>query len=230
MADIYIKSNLPTDFPKFQILGVVLENFHTPSSDTFIDEQIKRVYQVVTSKYDPKTLKDDPIVQAYRQFYWTHIGVDPTKVRPAGEALMRRLLRKKSLPRIHPIVDAYNLASAETAIPMCAYDFSAIMGQLELRLAKKDEKFLGIGMKEPQTLSSGILVIADEKSPVSVYPYRDSDRSKVVQNTNKVILTADGVPNVPPDALKRTLDLARNHIREYCGGEVVGKVIFEREI
>ncbi|MFX0093576.1 MAG: B3/4 domain-containing protein [Candidatus Hodarchaeota archaeon] len=227
MIDIYIKSNLPVDFPKFQILGAILENFHEPASNTFIDEQINRIYDILTSKYDTSTLKENPIVQAYRQFYWRYAKVDPTKVRPAGEALMRRLIKRKNLPRILPIVDAYNLASAETAIPMCTYDFSSVMGQLEVRLAKEGENFLGIGMKAPQILSSEIPVIADEKGSVSIYPYRDSDRTKVTKTSTKVIITADGVPGISTDELQHALDLALKLIMDYCGGKVVGNVIFK---
>src|SRR5512147_2175842 len=39
------------------------------------------------------------------------LGVDPTKSRPASEALLRRVLQGKGLPEILPAVDVCNLAS-----------------------------------------------------------------------------------------------------------------------
>ncbi len=63
-------------------------------------------------------LKDEPIFRTYRDFFWT-MGVDPTKVRPAAEALIRRILVGRSMPRINTVVDAYNLASMTTHILGC---------------------------------------------------------------------------------------------------------------
>ena len=38
----------------------------------------------VKDKYKLETLKDEPIIKAYRKFFW-RIGIDPTKVRPSSE-------------------------------------------------------------------------------------------------------------------------------------------------
>jgi DNA/RNA-binding domain of Phe-tRNA-synthetase-like protein len=51
------------------------------------------------------SLKDHPIIRAYRDFYW-RLGIDPTKQRPSSEGLARRLLAQGRLPRINSVVDA----------------------------------------------------------------------------------------------------------------------------
>src|SRR5439155_24626453 len=54
----------------------------------FIDERVtgyRRTYAL-------ETLKDEPWLRAYRDFFW-RVGVDPTKVRPAAEALLRRVIQ-----------------------------------------------------------------------------------------------------------------------------------------
>jgi Uncharacterized conserved protein len=47
---------------------------------------------------DPEKLKEDPVVKSYRSFLW-RFGIDPTKVRPSGEALRRRIARGDKLPK-----------------------------------------------------------------------------------------------------------------------------------
>lgn len=83
-------------------------------------------------------LKDHPVVRAFRDFYW-RIGIDPTKTRPASEALARRLLGGQGIPKINSLVDAGNLASVETMIPIGVYDFDKVMGGLTLRFAREGE-------------------------------------------------------------------------------------------
>lgn len=78
------------------------------------NEQLRQLkttlYEEVRRKYAVGTLKDDLTVKAYRSLYWK-LDIDPTKTRPAGEALLRRVLHGEQLPNVSTVVDAYNLAS-----------------------------------------------------------------------------------------------------------------------
>ena len=50
--------------------------------------------------YSLDGLKDEENIRAYRDFFWK-LGIDPTKIRPAAEALIRRILGGKEIPRIN---------------------------------------------------------------------------------------------------------------------------------
>lgn len=73
-------------------------------------------YGRIRSMHTIENVKDDPGYRAYRDFFW-RVGIDPTKIRPASEALVRRILAGKPLPTINTAVDAYNLASALSGVP-----------------------------------------------------------------------------------------------------------------
>ncbi|HET7404284.1 MAG TPA: phenylalanine--tRNA ligase beta subunit-related protein, partial [Usitatibacter sp.] len=64
------------------------------------------------------------------------LGVDPTKSRPASEALLRRVLQGKGLPEIHPAVDVCNLASLEHQLPIGLYDRAHLKGTIVARLGR----------------------------------------------------------------------------------------------
>ena len=70
-------------------------------------------------------VRDLPIIRAYRDFYWK-VGIDPTKTRPAAEALVRRIVGGKELPTINTLVDSYNLASIDTMVSIAAFDLSKV--------------------------------------------------------------------------------------------------------
>src|SRR5437763_6578535 len=60
-----------------------------------------------------KEVEQPPFVQAYRSFY-SHLGLDPNRTPPSVQGLVQRFLRGdvlEKIPRIHPIVDAVNLAA-----------------------------------------------------------------------------------------------------------------------
>ena len=171
------------------------------------------------SQHDLTTLKDSPVFRAYRDFFW-RIGIDPTKIRPAGEALIRRVLRRTGIPSVNTLVDAYNLASVETGIAMAAFDTDQIRGSLLLRFSNPSEEFLGIGMNSPVTLKGGEVVIGDEVGILAIYPYRDAERSKIQFTTKSVVILACGVPGIDLDLLRRALSICIDYVTDFCGGVV----------
>jgi len=101
-------SRVSEKFPELTICIDIITSLHVEKENEQIQELEKVVYEEVRTKYNIETLKDNPTVRAYREFYWK-LDIDPTKTRPSGEALPRRVLHGKELPRISTVVDAYNL-------------------------------------------------------------------------------------------------------------------------
>lgn len=168
---------------------------------------------------DLESLARDAHIRAYRAFYW-QIGVDPTKTRPANEALLRRVVDGEGLPRINTIVDAYNAASIWTGLPMCAYDAEKFNGPtVVVRSAEAGEKFFGIGMDEPMTLTGKELVLSDDGGIVSLYPYRDGDRTRVTPQSRSLLLTVDGIPEVSPLELLNALKVCVRNVTRAVGGK-----------
>jgi DNA/RNA-binding domain of Phe-tRNA-synthetase-like protein len=186
------------------------------------DEELERLKQEVCSqvrrRYTLEGLKDIPTIRAYRDFFW-RIGVDPTKNRPASEALIRRILAGKPLPTINTLVDAYNLASILSEVALAAFDEDKLQSkEVVMRTAKKGETFLGIGMKEPITLQGGEIVLEDSTNLIAIYPYRDAERSKITEETKNAALVSCGVPGLSKEKLLQAADLAVKYVTRFCGG------------
>jgi len=63
--------------------------------------------------------------QAFRQF-----GLNPTKIRSAPEALLRRLTKQGDIPSINPLVDIGNLVSIRYALPVAVFDTRDVAGAI----------------------------------------------------------------------------------------------------
>ena len=61
--------------------------------------------------------------ELYRRF-----GVDPTRVRPSSEALLRRLKKGEPLPRVNSLVDVANAMSVQLQVPVGLYDLDKVKG------------------------------------------------------------------------------------------------------
>ncbi|HDJ66087.1 MAG TPA: hypothetical protein ENF33_00015 [Nitrososphaeria archaeon] len=216
---LIIDEEVKDRFPDLNVLLMELESLKVLEYSEELEKFKSEIYGKLRKKYRLESLKDDPLVRTYRNFFW-RIGIDPTKIRPAAEALLRRILSGKGLPRINTLVDSYNLASAESGIALAAFDSEKIDGDMIMRFANEGEEFLGIGMRKPKILRGGEIVVADSRRLIAIYPYRDAEYSKVTLKTENIYLMVCGVPGIGIEVLKNAGKLAADYILRFCGGKL----------
>ena len=214
-----IVPELQSSFPGLRVVELKMEGLEVQSTDPALESFKHEVQDKVRQRIASLTeVKDRPIFRAYRDFFW-RVGIDPTKVRPAGEALTRRILGGRDLPTVNTVVDAYNIASVETSVAIAAFDLDVIEeDSLVMRRAVKGEPFHGIGMASPDSLTGVEVVVEDQGLGrlVAVYPYRDSEDSKVTERTKGVLFLMCGVPGIDESTLERAKDLTREYVGRFC--------------
>jgi DNA/RNA-binding domain of Phe-tRNA-synthetase-like protein len=216
---MYLKldSDLSSKFPGLHARMSYLRGVTITSQSKELESFKGQVFSDTAKQWNIDELKDNPVFRAYRDFFWK-VKVDPTKTRPASEALLRRILRGNPLPTINTLVDTYNLVSVVTSIPFGAFDTDKMRGTPVMREAKAGEEFLGIGMNKPIELSGGEAVIQDDNRLVAVYPYRDADYSKVTTSTRNLLLLTCGVPGISTEELEKAEAVGVEYITRFCGG------------
>ncbi len=138
---------------------------------------------------------------------------------------MRRILANKQLPTINTAVDAYNLASALSGVPIAAFDADMLECGLTMRFAMDGESFQGIGMKEPILLKRNQVVLTDSKNIIASYPYRDSDATKVTMVTKNMHIVSCGVPGIRRETVVEAYGICARSLLSYLGGEVKDPLI-----
>jgi DNA/RNA-binding domain of Phe-tRNA-synthetase-like protein len=89
------------------------------SDSTVLTTRRKEVAENARQRFtDTAAISGDPVVASLRKLFRA-AGCDPTRYRPASEALLRRLVKGGELPEIFPLVDLNNCLSAELAVPCC---------------------------------------------------------------------------------------------------------------
>jgi DNA/RNA-binding domain of Phe-tRNA-synthetase-like protein len=215
-----IDETLKQSFPGLQVLELRIGNLAIEDKRTDLELFKKHTQQRIRESFRTlDEIRDEPRFRAYRDFFW-RVGIDPTKTRPAAEALTRRIVGGKDLPTINTFVDSYNLASVSTSTAIAAFDLDSISGdELSMRKARPDESFKGIGMNSEIQLEGREVVIEDEKrhNLIAIYPYRDSDDSRVTLQTKRALLMMCGVPNLPLANLEEAGRFSRELLERFCG-------------
>lgn len=133
--------------------------------------------------------------------------------------MLRRALHGNELPRISTVVDAYNLASMRTIIPISGFDKDCLNPPFQIRFARNGETFTGIGMNKHMTLTDKMLVLADEKRILCIYPYRDLDHTKITGRTRNVLIVGYGAPRITREQLKEAVETTISYIKLVSDGE-----------
>jgi DNA/RNA-binding domain of Phe-tRNA-synthetase-like protein len=218
LLNLTIDAELKNRFPKLNALTLRIDGVKIKKKTPELENFKQQIMEQVRSQYTLESVKDHPTFRAYRTFFW-NIGIDPTKIRPAAEALTRRILAGKTLPCINTLVDTYNLASVKTRIALATFDSDKLEGNLLMRFAKEGEQIVGIGMKKPFVMKGGEIVVSDEKKMIAVYPYRDADNTKVIEKTKNVLIVVCGVPDITEETLKTASDVTLEYVTRFCKTE-----------
>ncbi len=142
-----------------------------------------------------------PARELYRAF-----GIDPTRTRPSSEALLRRVLKGKTLPRISSAVDLCNLLSLEFLLPLGLYDADALRGSVTLRRGEPGEAYVGI--RKDAVHVEGRPVLVDEEGPFG-NPTSDSLRTSVHGDTRSLWLVIFAPRSLARDVLATHVEVAR---------------------
>lgn len=151
---------------------------------------------------------------AVRAMY-KRVGLDPTKTRPSSEALLRRVLKGGTLPRINTMVDVVNWCSVEFQLPYGLYDASRIDGSVTMRLGRDGEEYAGI--RKDAVHVAGRITVADDKGPFG-NPTSDSARTMVTPRTTDALVVVYAPFEVGVSNLDRALQATADRLAQACGG------------
>lgn len=115
----------------------------------------------------------------------------------------------------------------KTIIPISGFDKDRLNPPFQIRFAKNGETFRGIGMNKPMTLTDKMLVLADENQILCIYPYRDSDHTKITRQTRNVLVVGYGAPGITEQQLEKAVETTISHIKLVSGGETKTIKVFE---
>ena len=159
-----------------------------------------------------ESLKAMSGISATRQVYKA-CGKDPSRYRPASEALIRRMLQGKSLYQIDTLVDLVNLASIAYGYSIGGFDADKFQGDtLTLGVGKAGEPYEGIG--RGMINIEGLPVYRDEVGGVGT-PTSDNERTKMQLSTTHLVVLINGYDG-NESQVRANAEFIQQLLKNYC--------------
>jgi DNA/RNA-binding domain of Phe-tRNA-synthetase-like protein len=177
-----IDAALKAKCPK-TVLGWISAQVEAPASLPALIAELDNCQEAILRLPEPRAVLESPQILATRAAYKA-LGKDPARYRGSAEALLRRVIAGKGLPRINAVVDIINLVSVESRLPIGLYDLAHVSGDIVFRAGRAGETYKGIGKYDLNL--EGLPVFCDAIGPHGS-PTSDSERTMVTSETKKVL-------------------------------------------
>ena len=186
--NIIVSNEIETVCPGFVGACVEASVVNTPFSEALWIE-IKEMGERYRQELTTESLKEMSGIAATRRVYKA-CGKDPSRYRPASEALIRRMLQGKDLYQIDTLVDLINLASIAYGYSIGGFDADKFVGDtLTLGVGKEGEPYEGIG--RGMINIQGLPVYRDAQGGVGT-PTSDHERTKISLDTQHLVVLING--------------------------------------
>jgi DNA/RNA-binding domain of Phe-tRNA-synthetase-like protein len=165
------------------VLGWISAQVEAPASLPALLAELDNCQEAILRLPEPRAVLESPQILATRAAYKA-LGKDPARYRGSAEALLRRVIAGKGLPRINAVVDIINLVSVESRLPIGLYDLAHVSGDIVFRAGRVGETYKGIGKYDLNL--EGLPVFCDALGPHGS-PTSDSERTMVTSETKNVL-------------------------------------------
>jgi DNA/RNA-binding domain of Phe-tRNA-synthetase-like protein len=175
-------------------------------------QEIKALGERYRSELTTESLKDMTSIAATRRVYKA-CGKDPSRYRPASEALIRRMLQGKELYQRDTLVDLVNLASIAYGYSIGGFDADKFVGNtLTLGIGREGEPYEGIGRGLLNIC--GLPVYRDAEGGVGT-PTSDNERTKMTIDTLHLVVLINGYDG-NEQRVRENAEYIQQLLRKYC--------------
>ena len=209
--EIIVSNEIETVCPNFVGACVEARVKNSQYSQPLWDE-INTLETKFKAELTTETLKDISGIAATRRIYRA-CSKDPSRYRPASEALIRRVLQGKALYQIDTLVDLINLASMAFGYSIGGFDADKFVGNtLTLGIGKEGEPYEGIG--RGMINIHGMPVYRDEMGGVGT-PTSDHERTKITIDTTHLLVLINGYDGNEA-SVRQNAEFIQQLLQKFC--------------
>lgn len=218
--DVQIDESIRNVIPNCRLAYVTVHDVAVRGTPPALTQEFLQLQTAVAKAYHLDILPTMPRIAAVRTMY-KKLNFDPSRYRPASEALIRRVLQNKGLYYVNSAVDVNNYCSIKFLLPFGIYDLSSIQGNVNFRLAPPGT-YVNIAGKEVSTDNKPFLT--DDDGPFG-NPTSDAGRTAVTLGTPNLLSVIYADEEVTDRELADIADFTADMLVRYNGGKVSDKRI-----
>ena len=200
------------------VRGVVIaQGLKNPPSPPELVSLLRGAEEEARATLDLETLAEHPRISSWREAYRA-FGAKPSKFRPSMEAMLRRILRGDSIRSIGTLVDLGNVVSIRRLVPAGGHATDVLSGDISLRPARGDERFVAFGSDQEENPEPGEIVFVEGDVVLTRrWTWRQAQHTLLVEDTTAALFNVDGLPPVTVDDVTEACEEIARLLERFCG-------------
>jgi DNA/RNA-binding domain of Phe-tRNA-synthetase-like protein len=220
--NISIDTSIQALVPNCRLGYIQIHDVSVREKCTLLEQEFLALQETVAHEYRLESLSAVSRIAVVRSMY-KKLKFDPSRYRPASEALVRRILQNKGLFHVNSAVDVNNYCSIRYLWPFGLYDAEHVAGDVIYKLAEEGtyENIAG-----NQVSTEGKPFLSDEQG-VFGNPTSDSRRTSVTTATRQLLSVIFADEEVSDAELLEAVDFTAAIMIRYNSGTVIKQGIIK---
>lgn len=204
--EIVVDPSVHAAYPDYVALVVLATGLANCPSDAASDETLAGAEAHLRGS-GLERATDNPHIASWRAAF-SSFGAKPSRYPCSAEALISRVLKGQSLPRINALVDLYNAVSIRHFVPLGGEDVDRLEGSLRLTVATGEENFDPRGDGgEAEKAADGEIVWRDDLGVTCRrWNWRQGRRTQLTAETTRAFFVFDRLDGLSVDELHAAAD------------------------
>ncbi|MDU4960545.1 MAG: phenylalanine--tRNA ligase beta subunit-related protein [Sporomusaceae bacterium] len=224
LQKLIIDESITRKVPGCRLGCMHFEQVSVRGSTPALTQEFIKLQQEASDAYQLDLLPKLPRILAVRSMY-KKMAFDPSRYRPASEALIRRVLQNKGVYYVNSAVDVNNYCSIKFLLPFGLYDAAAIEGDVCYRLADTGS-YVNIS---GNTIDAAGKPFLTDNQGVFGNPTSDSLRTAVKLSSTSLLSVIYADEEVTDSALNSMMDVMADMMVRHNSGRVVLRQIVRAE-
>lgn len=217
MAKFIVAPKLFEIFPEACFGVVIAESVDNQKASSTVTDLLEIQSKTLHQELSGTNVREHPRVAVWREAF-RKLGLNPNRFPSSIEALAKRIAKKAELPSINKVVDLVNILSLKYVLPMGAHDREILPGDIELRFACPEDKFIPFGSTESEPVDEDELIyVTDNQVRTRKWVWRQGEKAKVMPDTKQLFCPIDAFYGVTDQAAKAAQSELAAMLQEYCG-------------
>jgi lysyl-tRNA synthetase class 2 len=212
-------------FPDYVRAIVVARGINNMGGLPEVEDMLREAEVRWEALFAQEELTTHPRIACWREAYRV-LDMKPGKNYSSVEALARRARGGSPTPYINTLVALMNGFSLRHLVPCGGDDLEAAQGDLTLRLATGEERWVPLGGEAASSPDPGEAIYVDaEKVLCRRWNWRQGDATKILPSTRHALLNIDCLPPVDGEEAEALAVELADLVGRFCGGSVTHHLI-----
>lgn len=207
-------------YPNLKIGVILIKGVNNARRISSVESLLRGICAQRAKEFSDKNPESEPKLAIWNTAYES-FGIDPKKITPSINRLIKKIKSDKEIPHINPVSDLHNYFALKYLLPVRSEDMDWLCGDLNLTFTDGGEPFRPANSIEIKKAKADEVAYKDSGGiTCRFWNYRECERTKLTDRTVNAAIFIEDLSKMQLDEFDAILQDMQSAIIKYIGGQI----------